>query len=174
MKILIYKKLSLLTFVFIPVLFLWNPNFIKLMGVHPNWSIFWLFPWASIYGSLNGLLTGLSLGIILDSLNNDIYTQIPGLLICGFWFGKLTKYKSVEKNKFKYGLICSIGSFICNASFFIQIIFHNFLNKSNLIFSSGLKNIFAQVFLTGLLGPIICSWLFYLFNKNNFHNRSNF
>ena len=168
MKIFLYKNLSLLTFLFIPLLFLWNPNFVKLMGVPPHWPIFWLFPWASIYGSFNGLLTGLSLGIILDSLNNDIYTQIPGLLICGFWFGKISQYKSFDRNKFKYGLICSIGSLICNSLFFFQIIVNSFINKSNLIFSLGLKNIFAQVFLTGLIAPIICSWLFYIFNKKNF------
>ena len=141
MKIILYKNFSLITFLFVPLFFLWNPNFLKLMGVHPHWSIFWLFPWASIYGSVNGVLTGLSLGIILDSLNNDIYTQIPGFLICGFWFGKLTKYKSLDSNKFKYGLICSIGSFICNSLFFFQIIVHSFINNSNLIFSVGLKNI---------------------------------
>ena len=174
MKIFIYKNLSLLTFLFVPLFFLWNPNFLTLMGVPPYWPIVWLFPWASIYGSFNGLLTGLLLGIILDSLNNDIYTQIPGLVICGFWFGKLTKYGSFDRKKFKYGLICSMGSFICNILFFFQIIIHNLINNNEMIFSLGLKNIFAQVFLTGLLSPIICNWFFYILNKNNLHSPSNF
>ena len=167
MKKKININLSLLTFLLIPLLFLWNPNFLKLMGVQPHWSMFWLFPWASIYGSFYGFLTGLSLGIVLDSLNHDVYTQIPGMVICGVFFGKFSQYKLHDNNKFKYGLICSLGSLICNSLYFCQVIFHNYADKSILWFSYGIKNIFAQLFLTGLLGPIICSWLFYLFRKNN-------
>ena len=162
---IINKKLSLFSFLLIPLLFLWSPDFITLMGVQPHWSILWLFPWASIYGSFNGFLAGLSLGIILDSLNHDFYTQIPGLAICGFLFGKYNSYKLNNLNKFKYGLICSLGSFICNSLYFCQIIIHNYLEKSNFLFDYGIKTIFAQLFITGILAPIICTWFFYIFNK---------
>jgi len=167
-------KLSLLTFLFIPLIYLWNPKFITLMGVQPHWSMFWLFPWASLYGSFYGFLTGLSLGIILDSLNNNLYTQIPGLVICGFFFGKLGKYKSNEINKLQYGLICALGSFICNALYLCQFILHQYSQNNIGLFTYGMKNTFAQVLITALLAPVICNWLFYFFRKNNFITPSNF
>ena len=174
MKKITRRYFPLLTFLFIPILFFWNPKFITLMGVQPHWSIFWLFPWASIYGSFNGFLAGLSLGIVLDSLNNDFYTQIPGFVICGIVFGRLSSYKSKNINKLKYGLICSAGSCICNVLYFLQIILHNSIDTSILWVNYGIKLIFAQIFLTAILAPIICSWLFNLFNKKNTQNYSSF
>tara|TARA_Y100001970_G_scaffold269846_1_gene362969 strand:- start:969 stop:1493 length:525 start_codon:yes stop_codon:yes gene_type:complete len=167
-------EFSLLTFCFIPLLFFWNPSFITLMGVQPHWAMFWLFPWSSLYGSFYGFLTGLSLGIVLDSLNYDMYTQIPGLVICGFLFGKLDKYKSNELNRFQYGLICAIGSLFCNVLYFCQYILHQLAQNNIVLLSHGIKNTVAQVFITALLAPVICNWLFYLFKKNNFLGPPNF
>ncbi len=174
MSKIINKNLSLLTFLLVPLLFFSNPKFINLMGVQPHWSIFWLFSWGSIYGSFNGFLTGLALGIVLDSLNYDFYTQIPGFIICGILFGRLNGYKLASLNKFKYGLICSLGSLICNLLYFVQIIFHNFENINLVLVSNAIKTIFAQVFMTGIFAPIICTWLLAIFNKNNLQNRSRF
>ena len=161
------QYLSLLTFLFIPILSFWNPNFITLMGVQPHWSIFWLFTWANIYGSFNGFITGLSIGLVLDSLNNDFYTQIPGFVICGIIFGRLSSYKSKNINKFKYGLICSVGSLVCNLLYFIQIILLNPNDITIPLVAYGIKTISAQIFLTAILAPILCSWLFNIFNKKN-------
>ncbi|MBK17056.1 MAG: hypothetical protein CMK49_03455 [Prochlorococcus sp. SP3034] len=174
MKKIIKINFSFLTFLLIPLIFLWNPNYFRLMDVQPQWSILWLFPWACVYGPFNGLLAGLSLGIVLDSLYQDPYTQIPGMVICGFLFGKLSKYKSSDINKFKYCLICSYGSLICNCIYFFQIIFYNYENNNILWFAYGIKNVFAQIFVTGLLAPVICNLLFSLFKKNHVRNPSIF
>ena len=162
------KNLSLLSFLFIPILSFWNPSWLSLMGVQPYWPLFWLLPWSLIYGPLNGALTGLILGIILDSLINDFYTQIPGLLICGFWFGKIGKLKKNFLNQFQYGLISFIGCFLCGLLYFVQILSRNY-SPSNLswLFSLGVKNILTQVFLTGLIAPILCVCLFLLFSKES-------
>ena len=162
--------LSLLSFLLIPVLFLWNPSWISLMGVQPYWPLFWLLPWSIINGSLIGCLTGLIIGIILDSINNDLYTQIPGLILCGIWFGKLGNYKKNFFTKFKYGLSCSVGSLLCGLIYFSQIIYSNYVYKNFFSLSFGIRNIFSQVFLTGLLAPIFCSLLFTFFNKNRKRN----
>ena len=173
-KKLINKRISLLTFVFIPIFFLWDPNFISLMGVQPHWPIFWLFPWACIYGSFYGFLAGLSLGIVLDSLNYDIYSQIPGLVLCGIIFGRFTSYKSDDLNQLKYGLICAVGSFISNSLYFCQIILNNFSDINTILISNGIKIIFAQLFLTGILAPIICKWLFNIFLRDQHNKYSTF
>ncbi|MDC3034902.1 hypothetical protein OA254_01380, partial [Prochlorococcus sp. AH-716-P05] len=83
------KRLSIISFIFIPIIFLWNPNWLGFLGVQPYWPLFWLLPWSMINGSINGLIFGLFLGLILDSLTlNESFTQIPGLILCGFLFGR--------------------------------------------------------------------------------------
>jgi len=61
------------------------------------------------------------------------------------------------------GLICSFGSFLCGTLHLSQILFKNFSDSNSLMFISGIKNILAEVFLTGFFAPFICSQLFRIF-----------
>ena len=62
------QKLSIISFSFIPIIFLWHPSWLGFLGVQPYWPLFWLLPWSMINGSINGLIFGLFLGLILDYL----------------------------------------------------------------------------------------------------------
>ena len=113
-----------------------------------------------INGSINGLIFGLFLGLILDSLTlNESFTQIPGLIFCGFLFGRIKLHSDILLGHFRYGLICSFGSFLCATLYCLQILFRNFSDSNSLMFISGVKNILAEVFLTGLFAPFFCSQL---------------
>ena len=162
----IKNKYSLLTFIFIPLLCLWNPIWFSVMDVQPYWPIFWLLPWSILNDSINGLILGFSIGVILDSINNDIYTQVPGLLICGFWFGQLGDLK----NRYQYGLFASLGSLFCGLLYLFQLVVINFQNNPSWLISFGLKNIFGQILLTGLFAPVISTCLYELFSKKNQKN----
>ena len=84
------KNLSFISFLLIPILFLWHPNWIGISGVQPYWPLFWLLPWSMIHGSRNGLVVGLLIGLVLDAIASDRgFTQIPGLILCGMWFGQI-------------------------------------------------------------------------------------
>ncbi len=158
------KKLSIICFGFIPIMFLWHPNWLGFLGVQPYWPLFWLLPWAMINGSINGLMFGLFLGLILDSLTLDNnFTQIPGLILCGFLFGRIKLHSEILVGHFRYGLICSLGSFLCGTFYFLQILFKNFSDSNFLLFMPSIKNILAEVFLTGFFAPFICSKLFRMF-----------
>ena len=158
------KKLSLISFIFIPIIFLWHPNWLGILGVQPYWPLFWLLPWSMIYGSINGLILGLFLGLILDSLTLDNnFTQIPGLILCGVLFGRIKLHSDIILNHFRFGLICSFGSFLCGTIYFLQILFKNFSDGSFLLFIPSFQNILAEVFLTGFFAPFICSKLFRMF-----------
>ncbi len=164
MKKFFTEKLSVISFIFIPMIFLWHPNWLGLFGVQPYWPLFWLLPWSMINGSINGLIFGLFLGLILDSLTiENSFTQIPGLILCGFLFGRIKLHKNILVGHFRYGLICSFGSFLCGTLFLLQILFRNFSNSYSLMFISGVKNILAEVFLTGFFAPFICSQLLRMF-----------
>ena len=158
------KKLSIISFIFIPIIFLWHPNWLGFLGVQPYWPLFWLLPWAMINGSINGLVFGLFLGLILDSLTLDNnFSQIPGLIFCGFFFGRIKSHSDILVEHFRYGLICSFGNFLCGTLYFLQILFRNFFESHSLMFFPYVKNILAEVFLTGFFAPFICSHLLRIF-----------
>ena len=158
------KNSFTICFIFIPVIFLWHPNWLGFLGVQPYWPLFWLLPWSMINGSINGLVFGLFLGLILDSLTLDNnFSQIPGLILCGFLFGRIKLHSDILVGHFRYGLICSFGSFLCGTLYLSQILFRNFSDINSLMFISGVKNILAEVFLTGLFAPFICSQLLRMF-----------
>ena len=158
------KKISIILFIFIPIIFLWHPNWLGFLGIQPYWPLFWLLPWSMINGSINGLIFGFFLGIILDSVSLDsTFTQIPGLVLCGFWFGRIKSHDEILVGHFRYGLICSIGSFICGSLYFAQILIKNFSDSIFLLFIHSFQIILAEVFLTGFFAPLFCSQLLRLF-----------
>jgi len=158
------RNLTMVFFIFVPIIFLWHPNWLGFLGGQPYWPLFWLLPWSMINGSINGIIFGLFLGLILDSLTfNSNFTQIPGLIICGFWFGRIKIHSDILVGHFRYGLICSFASFLCGTIYFLQILFKNFSDSSFLIFIPSLQNILAEVFLTGFFAPLICSQLLRVF-----------
>ena len=158
------KKLSIISFIFIPIIFLWHPKWLGLLGVQPYWPLFWLLPWSMINGSINGLIFGLLLGLILDSVSIDNnFTQVPGLILCGALFGKIKLHSDSLVGHFRYGLICSLGSCLCGTFYFLQILSKNFSDSSFLLFIPSIQNILAEVFLTGFFAPLICSKLLKIF-----------
>ena len=158
------KKSPIISFIFIPIIFLWHPNWIGFLGVQPYWPLFWLLPWSMINGSINGLIFGLFLGVILDSLTLDSpFTQIPGLILCGVLFGRIKLQSNILIGHFRYGLICSFGSFLCGTLYFVQILFKNFSDSNFLLFIPSIQNLLAEVFLTGFFAPLICSQLLRMF-----------
>ena len=168
------KKISIVFFIFVPIIFLWHPSWLGFLGVQPYWPLFWLLPWAIINGSISGLIFGLFLGLILDSLTiDDLFTQIPGLIACGILFGRIKLHRDNWVEHFRYGLICSFGSFLCGTLYFLQVLFKNFSDSTFLLFINSFQNILAEVFLTGLFAPLICSQLLRIFqsSKRNYSNK---
>ena len=161
------KKLSIVFFIFVPIIFLWHPNWLGFLGVQPYWPLLWLLPWSMLNGSINGLIYGLFLGLILDSITLDSdLTQIPGLISCGVLFGKIKFNSNILLGHFRYGLICAFGSFICGTLYFLQILFKNFSNGTYILFIPSVQNILAEVFLTAFFAPLICSQLLRVFNSS--------
>ena len=154
----------MIIFIFIPIIFLWHPNWLGFLGAQPYWPLFWLLPWSMINGSINGLIFGFFLGIILDSLTLDSnFTQIPGLMLCGFLFGRIKFHSDFLLGHFRYGLICCLGSFLCGIIYFLQILFHNFSDSTFLLFFPSSQNLISEVFLTGFYAPFFCSQLLRVF-----------
>tara|TARA_Y100001933_G_scaffold206588_1_gene209502 strand:+ start:116 stop:634 length:519 start_codon:yes stop_codon:yes gene_type:complete len=166
MKFYLNQYITLISFLLMPIVIFWNPPWLSLMGYQAYWPIFWLLPWALIHGPIKSMLLGFFLGFILDTIHADLFTQIPGLMICGFWFGKVGSLNQFNNSPLQFGLTSAIGSLICSGTYFFQIVIKLLLENSPLwLFSYGVQNIFAQVFLTSLLAPVFCKWLYCLFSK---------
>jgi len=160
------KKLPILFFIFVPIIFLWHPSWLGFLGIQPYWPLFWLLPWSMINGSFNGLISGLFLGLILDSVTLESnFTQIPGLMICGFLFGRIKLSSDILVGHFRYGLICSFGSVLCGTLYFLQILTENFSDGAFLMFIPSVQNILAEVFLTSFFAPLFCSQLLRIFKS---------
>ena len=158
------KKISIISFIFIPIIFLWQPSWLGFLGVQPYWPLLWLLPWSMINGSIKGLIFGLFLGLILDSVSLDgNFTQIPGLILCGIIFGRIKVHNNIFVGHFRFGLICSFGSFLCGSFYFLQILFKNFTDSSFLMVIPSVQNLLVEIFLTGLFAPFICSQLLRMF-----------
>ena len=158
------KNISIVFFIFIPIVFLWHPNWFGFFGIQPYWPLFWLLPWSMINGSINGIIFGLFLGLILDAVTLDSnFSQIPGLILCGFRFGRIKLHSEILVGHFRYGLICSFGSFLCGTLHLSQILFKNFSDSNFLIVIPNIQNILAEVFLTGFFAPLFCSKLIQIF-----------
>ena len=168
MKYYLNQSINLASFLIIPLVSFLNPPWFSLMGYQSYWPIFWLLPWSIIYGPFKSMLLGFLLGLTLDTINADFYSQIPGLMICGFWFGKVGQSNQFNKTPIQFGFTAALGSLICGIIYFGQIVVKLLLENSTLwIFSYGVQYIFAQVFLTCLLAPVFCKWLYLLFSRKN-------
>ena len=167
MKFNLNLFICLISFLLIPIVITWNPSWLSLMGHHAYWPIFWLLPMALIHGPFKSILIGFLLGFFLDTVNADSYTQIPGLMICGFWFGKVGSSNQLNNiSPLQLGLTAAIGSFMCSVIYFSQMVIELLLKNSPLLlFSYGVKNIFAQFFLTSLLAPVFCKWIYIMLSK---------
>ena len=87
-------------------------------------------------------------------------------MLCGLWFGRLKFCNNSLVEHFRYGLVCSIGSLLCGSIYYSQILIKNIPEEMLFLYSSSIKNIFAQVFITGLFAPLFCSKLLILFKKS--------
>ena len=77
------------TALLVPLLTLASPGFLKLGDTGPAWAVLWLLPWALVDGALSGVLAGLLLGLVLDGLHLGPISQIPALMVLGWWWGRM-------------------------------------------------------------------------------------
>ena len=73
----------------VPFLVQASPGWLAIDGVGPAWSVLWLLPWALVDGPVSGALAGLAMGLVLDGLTLGGTTQVPVLLLLGWWWGRL-------------------------------------------------------------------------------------
>lgn len=165
----------------VPLLTLASPTWLSLAGVGPAWPVLWLLPWSLVDGRRSGLLAGLALGLMLDGLQPGPASQIPALLLLGWWWGRLGRLAPPIERSFNLGLLALIGSLLCGLSLMLQwslwhwsalAAIHPSANSPadvqaavlavsgwswDDLSQAGLRILLAQTLLTALLAPMLCS-----------------
>ena len=137
----------------VPLLTLASPGFLKIAGVAPCWAVLWLLPWALVDGPRSGAIAGLALGLVLDALHLGDATEVPVLLLLGWWWGRLGRLGAPIERSFSLGLLALLGSLALGGSLLLQ--FH----LQGQWPQAGFHTLLAQTLITALLAPMICSLL---------------
>ena len=141
----------------VPFLTLLRPQWLAISGIGPNWAVLWLLPWALEKGTLSGAFAGFCLGLILDAIHIEGATQIPALILLGFWWGRLGTKGEPMQGIFNLGLLAWLGSAFVAISIWIQTFF---LVQEKTVFHFhewAFHTSLIQAIITSLLAPIVCS-----------------
>ena len=114
----------------VPLLTLASPAWLTLSGVPPAWSVLWLLPWALVDGRLSAILAGLGLGLLLDGLHPGPVSLIPGLMLLGWWWGRLGRRGPPIQRSFSLGLLALIGTVILDLSLMLQWLLRSWIEAA--------------------------------------------
>lgn len=120
MDLLTRQPLLVATALLVPLLALATPAWLSLDGVGPCWAVLWLLPWALSDGPLSGACVGLGLGLLLDALHPAAVSLMPGLLLLGWWWGRLGRRAPPIQRSFSLGLLALLGSALLGLSLMLQ------------------------------------------------------
>jgi len=137
----------------VPLLTLASPGLLKLAGVSPSWAVLWLLPWALVDGPLSGALAGLALALLLDGLHPGPLSQLPGLVLLGWWWGRVGRATRIRRS-FSLGLLALLGCGLLGATLALQQVLAQGLGWEPVAVG---HTLLAQSLITGLLAPILCS-----------------
>ena len=169
----------------VPLLTLASPAVLKLAGVGPSWAVLWLLPWALMEDRASATLAALALGLMLDGLHGGPVSQIPALLVLGWWWSGIEQPGGRRiQGVFNLALLALLGGFLLDLSLLLQWLVHDLLaaatpgsmplqgalGRSHAtvwslssgwrledLSGAGLHILFAQTLLTALLAPMLCS-----------------
>lgn len=104
----------------VPLLTLVSPAFLKVGGISPAWAVLWLLPWSLVEGRLSGTMAGLGLGLILDGLHGGTVSLIPGLMLLGWWWGRIGRQGPPIQRSFNLALLALLGTLLLDGSLMVQ------------------------------------------------------
>ena len=147
----------------VPILQMAAPSWISLDGVPPSWAILWLLPWSLVDGPLAGAISGAAIGLVLDGLSLGDVSQVPALVLMGWWWGRLGRRGPPIQRSLNLGLLAWIGTLILGLTLWLQWLLLG--ASEGLIQSWALQTTLAQALITGLLAPLVGSWQLLLWRR---------
>lgn len=142
----------------VPLLSLASPGWLKLAGVPPAWAVLWLLPWALADGRFSGAVAGVALGLLMDSLHEGVVSQIPALVLLGWWWGRLGRRPPPIERSFSLALLALLGTLALDLSLMLQwaVLARPGWTLEDLS-DAGVAILLARALLTSLLAPVLVS-----------------
>jgi rod shape-determining protein MreD len=137
----------------VPLLTLASPSLLKIAGVGPSWAVLWLLPWALVDGPASGAIAGLALGLVLDGLHLGQVSELPVLILLGWWWGRIGRRGVPIERSYNLGLLALLGTLLLGASLLLQLHWRGQLPLAE----AGWYTLVAQSLITALLAPVLCS-----------------
>jgi rod shape-determining protein MreD len=137
----------------VPLLTLASPGFLKIAAVAPSWAVLWLLPWALVDGPASGAVAGLLLGTVLDALHLGNASEVPALMLLGWWWGRLGRRGPPIERSFNLGLLALLGTALLGATLLLQLRWQGALPTPHV----AAQILLAQCLITALLAPVLCS-----------------
>ncbi len=151
----------------VPLLTFVAPSWAGLSGVAPCWAVLWLMPWSLLDGPLSGFIAGIALGLMLDGLSTGGFSHLPALMFLGWWWGWIGKRGALIERSLNLGLLAWLGTMLIGMSFFLQIWFLNNDFSGPLLRYWSFHTTLSQSILTGLLAPMMSSWLMLIWRRRS-------
>ena len=155
MSSLVRQRWTLATALLVPLLVLAAPAPLQLAGVPPSWAVLWLLPWALVDGPASGAVAGLALGLVLDGLHLGSASEVPVLVLLGWWWGRIGRRGAPIERSFSLGLLALVGTALLGGSLWLQLHWQGGLPLP----LAGWHTLMAQTLITALLAPLVCSLL---------------
>jgi rod shape-determining protein MreD len=137
----------------VPMLTLASPAFLKIAGVAPSWAVLWLLPWALVDGPASGAIAGLCLGLVLDGLHLGSASEVPALMLLGWWWGRIGRRGVPIERSYNLGLLALLGALLLGGSVLLQL----YWSGQVPLVEAGLHTLVAQALITAVLAPVLCS-----------------
>ena len=141
----------------VPLLKLAAPSWLTLEGVPPSWAILWLLPWSLVDGPVAGVIAGAGLGMVLDGLSLGDASQVPALMLMGWWWGRLGRRGQPIQRSLNLGLLAWIGSVALGLSLIVQVLVVQGGALDPWLVGWAWKTTWSQSLITALLAPMLVS-----------------
>ena len=141
----------------VPFLTLAQPTWLTLSGVAPSWVVLWLLPWSLVDGPVAGVIAGAGLGMVLDGLSLGDASQVPALMLMGWWWGRLGRRGQPIQRSLNLGLLAWLGSMLLGLSLLASLLIRLGWPLDPQLWSWVWHTLWCQALITGLLAPMLAS-----------------
>jgi hypothetical protein len=104
-------------------------------------------------GPASGAVAGFLLGIVLDSLHLGNASELPALMLLGWWWGRLGRRGAPIERSFNLGLLALLGTALLGGTVLLQLHGQGALPPLQV----AAQILVAQCLITALLAPVLCS-----------------
>ncbi len=149
--------------ILVPLLTFFSPSWVSIAGVGPRWAELWLLPLALQKGPLQGALAGGCVGLVLDALNLDGSTQMPSLILVGYFWGRFGRKEEYLNKHFALGFFAWAGSLVNGFFIWVQQVF---LIKGGFLYlfnAWAFHAVLATAVITGLISQLTTPLLIRVF-----------